>query len=96
MTNAQRLYNQTCRHLQAVQANIDRLAELNANEELALLTGRPLNVRRTPNGAVLGALHNDTRVIVAETALAGGQKWARVVPEIGKQGWVFRNYLNCD
>jgi hypothetical protein len=40
MTNAQRLYNQTCRHLQAVQANIDRLAELNANEELALLTGR--------------------------------------------------------
>jgi hypothetical protein len=26
MTNAQRLYNQTCRHLQAVQANIDRLA----------------------------------------------------------------------
>jgi type II secretory pathway component PulJ len=40
LTNAQRLYNQTCRHLQAVQANIDRLAELNANEELALLTGR--------------------------------------------------------
>ena len=40
MTNAQRLYNQACRHLQAVRANIDRLAELNANEELALLTGR--------------------------------------------------------
>ena len=59
-------------------------------------TGTPLNVRGTPNGAVLGALHNDTRVIVAETRLAGGQKWARVVPEIGKQGWVFRNYLNCD
>jgi hypothetical protein len=40
MTNAQRIYAQTCRHLQAVQANIDRLAELNANEELALLAGR--------------------------------------------------------
>ena len=40
MTNAQRLYNQTCRHLQAVQANIDRLAELGANEKLALLCGR--------------------------------------------------------
>jgi hypothetical protein len=38
MTNAQRIYGQTCLHLQAVQANIDRLAELNANEELALLT----------------------------------------------------------
>jgi hypothetical protein len=40
MSNAQRIYAQTCRHLQAVQANIDRLTELNANEELALLTGR--------------------------------------------------------
>jgi hypothetical protein len=50
MTHAQRLYNQTCRHLQAVQANIDRLAELNANEELAVLTGRlqRLAFRATP------------------------------------------------
>jgi hypothetical protein len=59
-------------------------------------TGTPLNVRSTPNGAILGALHNDTKVIVAETIMASGQKWARVMPEIGKQGWVFRNYLNCD
>jgi hypothetical protein len=40
MSNAQRLYDQTCRHLRAVQANIDRLAELGANEKLALLCGR--------------------------------------------------------
>jgi hypothetical protein len=40
MTNAQRIYALTCRHLQTVQTNIDRLAELNANEELALLTSR--------------------------------------------------------
>jgi hypothetical protein len=40
MSNAQRLYDQTCRHLRAVQANFDQLAELNANEELALLTSR--------------------------------------------------------
>jgi hypothetical protein len=40
MTNAQRIYALTCRHLQTVQANIDRLAELGANEELALLTSR--------------------------------------------------------
>jgi hypothetical protein len=40
MSNAQRIYDQTCRHLQAVQINIDRLAELDANEELALLTSR--------------------------------------------------------
>jgi len=37
MSNAQRLYDQTCRHLRAVQANIDRLAELGANEKLALV-----------------------------------------------------------
>jgi hypothetical protein len=54
MTNAQRLYNQTCRHLQAVQANIDRLVELNANEELALLTGRlqRLAFRAEPSDAL--------------------------------------------
>jgi hypothetical protein len=39
MSNAQRIYDQTCQHLQAVQTNIDWLAELNANKELALLTG---------------------------------------------------------
>jgi hypothetical protein len=40
MTNAQRIYALTCRHLQTVQTNIDRLAELGANEMLALLTSR--------------------------------------------------------
>jgi hypothetical protein len=40
MTNAQRIYALTCRHLQTVQTNIDRLAELGANEKLALLTSR--------------------------------------------------------
>jgi hypothetical protein len=67
-----------------------------ANCVVADPTGTPLNVRSTPNGTILGALHNDTRVIVAETAMAGGQKWARVVPAVGKPGWVFRNHLDCE
>jgi hypothetical protein len=59
-------------------------------------TGTPLNVRSTPNGPILGALSNDTVVTVVDTTLTRGQKWARIVPEIGKPGWVFRNYLDCD
>jgi hypothetical protein len=51
MSNAQRLYNQTCRHLQAVQANIDRLAELNANEELALHQAAARRAHRRPMAA---------------------------------------------
>ena len=59
-------------------------------------TGTPLNVRSTPNGPILGALNNDTVVTVVETTLVRGQKWVRIVPEIVKPGWVFRNYLDCD
>jgi hypothetical protein len=58
-------------------------------------TGTPLNVRSTPNGPILGALNNDTVVTVVETALSRGQKWVRIVPEIGTPGWVFHNYLDC-
>ena len=43
-------------------------------------TRTPLNVRSSPNGTILGALHNDTKVTIRETATAGGQKWVRVVP----------------
>ena len=60
-------------------------------------TGTPLNVRSSPkNGTVLGALHNDTLVTVKETATVGGQKWVRVVPTVGKQGWVYFDYLDCE
>jgi hypothetical protein len=60
-------------------------------------TGTPLNVRSTPpNGPILGALNNGAMVTVVESILARGQKWVRILPEIGKPGWVFRNYLDCD
>jgi Bacterial SH3 domain len=59
-------------------------------------TGTPLNVRNRPNGAILGALHNDTRVVVTDSAIASGKVWSKVVPvEAGKVGWVFRSYLDC-
>jgi hypothetical protein len=59
-------------------------------------TGTPLNVRNRPNGTILGALHNDTRVIVTDSTVASGKVWSKIVPiEAGKAGWVFRSYLDC-
>ena len=59
-------------------------------------TGTPLNVRSRPNGTILGALHNDTRVIVTDSTVASGTVWSKVVPiEAGKVGWVLRSYIDC-
>jgi hypothetical protein len=59
-------------------------------------TDTPLNVRSAPNGQILGALNNDTIVTLqGKVVWAKGQKWVRVVPEAGKSGWVFFDYLHC-
>src|SRR5215831_13867144 len=59
-------------------------------------TGTPLNVRNRPNGTILGALHNDTRVIILDAALVSGKVWSKIVPvEAGKVGWVFYSFLDC-
>jgi hypothetical protein len=56
-------------------------------------TGTPLNVRQSPNGAIIGALNNDVVVSIRERR--GG--WVNVVPHesAGKSGWVVKKYLNC-
>jgi uncharacterized protein YgiM (DUF1202 family) len=57
-------------------------------------SGTPLNVRSQPklDGSILGALNNDTAVVVKERR---GQ-WASIVPEsAGKSGWVWAEYLSC-
>jgi uncharacterized protein YraI len=57
-------------------------------------SGTPLNVRSQPklDGSILGALNNDTSVVVKERR---GQ-WASIVPEsAGKSGWVWAEYLSC-
>jgi hypothetical protein len=59
-------------------------------------TGTPLNVRSRPNGQILGALHNDTQVVIVGIAVVGGKRWVRILPEAGKQGWVFSDYVSCD
>ena len=58
-------------------------------------TGTPLNVRTGPSGSILGALDNDTVVLLSDmTVVANGKKWAKVVPVgPGKSGWVYFDYL---
>jgi len=60
-------------------------------------TGTPLNVRTSPNGPILGALHNGATVQILQTTVdASGRPWAFVAPqEAGKNGWVFGAYLTC-
>jgi hypothetical protein len=59
-------------------------------------TETPLNLRRTPNGTILGALHNDTTVFIREIVFVNGKRWARIVPETGRHnGWVFFDHLDC-
>jgi hypothetical protein len=60
-------------------------------------TGTPLNVRASPNGSILGALYNGTRVSVLNVVVdRGGETWAYIAPlGPGRRGYVFRNYLVC-
>jgi hypothetical protein len=59
--------------------------------------GTPLNVRSSPNGSILGALYNGTRVnLLRVVADRSGQSWAYIAPHgPGKNGYVFYNYLVC-
>jgi uncharacterized protein YraI len=59
-------------------------------------TDTPLNVRSAPNGQILGALHNYTQVFIVGSAVIGGRRWVRILPEAGKKGWVFGDYITCD
>jgi hypothetical protein len=59
-------------------------------------TGTPLNVRSKPNGTILGTLHNDMQVVITASALVDGKRWVRVIPGIGKPGWVFAGFVMCD
>jgi uncharacterized protein YraI len=56
-------------------------------------SGTPLNVRTGPSSgtAIRGALNNGILVVVRERR----GKWASVVPDEGKAGWVWGEYLNC-
>jgi hypothetical protein len=50
-------------------------------------TGTPLNVRSSPNGRIIGALHNDEQVVIVGNAQANGKKVAPCHPGI-RQNWL--------
>jgi Bacterial SH3 domain len=59
--------------------------------------GTPLNVRATPNGAVVDKLPNGTLVAVIDNATNGGKSWVYVSEyESGRRiGWTFREFISC-
>lgn len=61
-------------------------------------TGTPLNVRKTPNGAIVGTLNNNVEVYIVKIDYdAQGRSWALVSrsPQSGAFGWVFREFISC-
>lgn len=61
-------------------------------------TGTPLNVRKSPNGKIIGTLANGTFVIIVESKnAANGKPWVKVQHAETKKpiGWVFREFVSC-
>ena len=59
-------------------------------------TGTSLNVRSEPNGEIRGALHNGATVRVRDSQEDdNGKTWVYVIPDEGKKGWVYRNFISC-
>jgi hypothetical protein len=54
----------------------------------------PLNVRKSPNGPILGAIYNGTMVMITERH----GDWVHIVPDgcAANSGWVWRKHLSCD
>jgi hypothetical protein len=61
-------------------------------------SGRPMNVRETPNGAKKDSISNHAHVRpVRFASAADGKPWAYVSDVTGREiGWVFFPYLTCN
>jgi hypothetical protein len=61
-------------------------------------TGTPLNIRKSPNGQIVGTLANGSLVAIVEHKDAANWKpWVKVVDAMTKKpiGWVFREFVSC-
>jgi protein-disulfide isomerase len=56
-------------------------------------TGTPLNIRRSPNGEILGSLSNGDQVTVKETVQLENKAWSHVIAS-SSEGYVFAAYIN--
>jgi hypothetical protein len=62
-------------------------------------TTTPLNLRASPNGAIIGQLANGVTVRILEQTVDRGRSWARITVTVGmaagREGWVFREFIAC-
>lgn len=59
-------------------------------------TGTALNVRKSPNGKVIGSIKNDKTVKILGISLdKKGRAWAKVRGTAGSTGWVLREFITC-
>jgi uncharacterized protein YgiM (DUF1202 family) len=59
-------------------------------------TGTALNVRKSPNGKVIGSIDNDKNVrIIAVSTDKKGRAWAKIRGDSGATGWVLREFVSC-
>jgi Bacterial SH3 domain len=59
-------------------------------------TGTPLNVRKSPNGRVIGAVENGSNVrIVGSSKDNKGRPWAKIRGDSGATGWILREFVSC-
>ncbi len=59
-------------------------------------TGTPLNVRKSPNGRVIGTLENGSNVrIVGSARDKKGRPWAKIRGDSGATGWISREFVSC-
>jgi uncharacterized protein YgiM (DUF1202 family) len=60
-------------------------------------TGTPLNVRKSPNGRVVGTVENGSNVrIVGSSQDRKGRPWAKIRGDSGATGWILRDFVSCN
>jgi uncharacterized protein YgiM (DUF1202 family) len=59
-------------------------------------TGTALNVRKSPNGRVIGSIQNDKTVTILGISIdKKGRAWAKVRGNAGSTGWILRDFVTC-
>lgn len=59
-------------------------------------TGTALNLRKQPNGQIIGTVENNTKVYIYEIVRdEKNRPWAKVGSEGRVLGWAFREFISC-
>jgi uncharacterized protein YgiM (DUF1202 family) len=59
-------------------------------------TGTALNVRKSPNGKVIGSIKNGKIVTILGVSIDKKDRaWAKVRGSAGSTGWILRDFVTC-